>query len=83
MILVHPKQKSVAATNTTVGANENFTVKIADPKILGRESTTYKHFFNFLSVAVTKHFRLTNRERKIKPKFSVQDFSQRSCGYDL
>jgi hypothetical protein len=79
----HPKQKSVAATNTTVGANEIFRVKIADPKILGRESTsTYKHFFNFLSIAVTRDFRLTNRERKIKPKFSVQDFSQRSCGYE-
>jgi hypothetical protein len=36
----HPKQKSVAATSTTVGANENFRVKIADPKILGRESTS-------------------------------------------
>jgi hypothetical protein len=33
-VLLHPKQKSFAATNTTVGANENFRVKIADPKIL-------------------------------------------------
>jgi hypothetical protein len=42
----HPKQKSVAATNTTVGANENFRVKIEDPKILGRESTSTTNIFS-------------------------------------
>jgi hypothetical protein len=46
----HPKQITVAATNTTVAANENFRVKIADPKFLGRETTSTNTHFSKLSV---------------------------------